>query len=288
MKIIGIGDNVMDAYLFQQKLYPGGNSVNVPVLARRFGAEKAGYIGILGDDAPGKHFYQVLEREGLDVSRVRVAHGETGRNYISLDEQGDRHFVGNNGIHVVESLLSLSLNFDDCHVIESYDVAHTSVHSFLDDELSKISRYASLSMDFSDGYNYVNIRKLAPLLRFAFFSGGKKSMDEVRQLAHYAMDCGARTVVVTMGMRGSYLVQGEDEHFQGVTPAKVVDALGAGDAYIAAFLTAYTDGASLSQAAQRAADFAAKCCEHYGAFGNACELPEDHAFQQRRAVYQND
>ena len=59
MRLLGIGDNVMDAYLFQNKLYPGGNAVNVAVLAGRFGAQ-AGYLGILANDAPGRHFRTAL------------------------------------------------------------------------------------------------------------------------------------------------------------------------------------------------------------------------------------
>ena len=38
MKLLGLGDSVMDAYLFQNKCYPGGNAVNVAVLAKRAGA----------------------------------------------------------------------------------------------------------------------------------------------------------------------------------------------------------------------------------------------------------
>lgn len=40
MKLLGLGDNVMDAYLFRGELYPGGNAANVAVLAKRAGAEK--------------------------------------------------------------------------------------------------------------------------------------------------------------------------------------------------------------------------------------------------------
>ena len=36
MRILGIGDNVFDHYRWRHELYPGGNSVNVPVLAHRF------------------------------------------------------------------------------------------------------------------------------------------------------------------------------------------------------------------------------------------------------------
>ena len=53
MKLLGLGDNVMDAYLFRGELYPGGNAANVAVLAKRAGAEKSGYIGVLATDAAG-------------------------------------------------------------------------------------------------------------------------------------------------------------------------------------------------------------------------------------------
>ncbi len=50
MKLLGIGDNVLDDYRWRQELYPGGNSVNVPVLARRYDGSTAAYIGVLADD----------------------------------------------------------------------------------------------------------------------------------------------------------------------------------------------------------------------------------------------
>mgnify|MGYP000997457719 CR=1 FL=1 len=56
MKLLGLGDNVFDAYLFRDELYPGGNAANVSVLARRIGAEYTGYLGELADDPPGRHF----------------------------------------------------------------------------------------------------------------------------------------------------------------------------------------------------------------------------------------
>ena len=188
MKIIGIGDNVFDNYLREKKLYPGGNSVNVPVLAMRAGASAAAYIGILGDDAPGRHFLRALRDEGVDTSRVRVMHGTTAQNHIHNDDSGDRHFVGNNGQEVAEAMVGLQLVPGDHAFIQGYDLAHTSVHSFIESQLPGIARRAPLSMDFSDGYNYRNIPQLCPLLRFAFFSGGDKSHSEVRELAAFALE----------------------------------------------------------------------------------------------------
>ena len=266
MKLLGIGDNVLDDYRWRQELYPGGNSVNVLVLA---------------DDGAGLHFASALREEGVDISRVRVMHGVSARNYIELDEAGDRHFVGNNGRETAQYQALLCLTPGDYAMMEQYDLAHTSIHSWLDAYHPAISRRVPLSLDFSGEYDRVNIAQLCPLLRFAFFSGGAASEEEVRALARTALDAGARTVVVTMGVRGSYLLEQGREHRQECVRADVVDALGAGDAFIAAFLAEYhAGGGDLADAAQKASVFAAQCCGHYGAFGHAMPHPDRCAGEQ--------
>ena len=281
MKLLGIGDNVLDDYRWRQELYPGGNSVNVPVLARRYDGSTAAYIGVLADDGAGLHFASALREEGVDISRVRVMHGISARNYIELDEAGDRHFVGNNGRETAQYQALLCLTPGDYAMMEQYDLAHTSIHSWLDAYHPAISRRVPLSLDFSGEYDRVNIAQLCPLLRFAFFSGGAASEEEVRALARTALDAGARTVVVTMGVRGSYLLEQGREHRQECVRTDVVDALGAGDAFIAAFLAEYhAGGGDLADAAQKASVFAAQCCGHYGAFGHAMPHPDRCAGEQ--------
>ena len=57
--------------------------------------------------------------------------------------------------------------------------------------------------------------------------------------------------------------------------------LGAGDAFIAAFLAEYhAGGGDLADAAQKASVFAAQCCGHYGAFGHAMPHPDRCAGEQ--------
>ena len=186
MKLLGIGDNVFDHYRWRKELYPGGNSVNVPVLARRYDGSETGYIGLIADDREGRHFLKALDEEGLDVSRVRMMHGVTARNYIEIDEQGDRHFVGNNGRETAQYQSMLMLTPVDYAMMEQYDLVHTSIHSWLDMYHVAMSRWAPLSMDFSGEYTRINMGQLCPLLRFAFFSGGDKSEEEVRTLAKAA------------------------------------------------------------------------------------------------------
>ena len=181
MKLLGLGDNVFDAYLFRDELYPGGNAANVSVLARRIGAEYTGYLGVLADDPPGRHFLAALREESVEVSRVRIGVGKSACNYIVLDDHGDRTFSGNNGKETVQNLFSLHLTPQDLAYAAAFDVIHTSIHSGISNAvLGGLSRRADLSMDFSnDGFTHTNVAELAPILRFAFFSAGERSLEEV-------------------------------------------------------------------------------------------------------------
>nr|WP_300129651.1 PfkB family carbohydrate kinase [uncultured Butyricicoccus sp.] len=271
MKLLGLGDSVMDAYRFQNRSYPGGNAVNVAVLARRAGAQDAGYLGILADDAPGLHFQQALAQEQVDLTRLRVGHGRTACNYIVLDADGDRQFAGNNGCDTVQNQMQLLLNRTDRDYIAGFDVTHTSIHSLLDDALPALAAKTNLSMDFSnDGFTHVNVAKLAPLLRFAFFSAGGRSREQVADFAAYAAEQGTPTVVFTRGSQGAYILDRGTVYEQPAAYApELVDTLGAGDAFIAAFLVRYADtGGDVVQSAQAAAQFAAQNCGHFGAFGH--------------------
>ena len=93
MRIVGVGDNVLDRYIDQGLMYPGGNAVNVPVLALRFGAEAAAYVGAVGDDEGGSWLLEALGLEGLDTSRVKVLPERNSYSRVALVD-GDRTFVG--------------------------------------------------------------------------------------------------------------------------------------------------------------------------------------------------
>lgn len=49
LRVLGLGDNVVDKYMHIRTMYPGGNALNFAVYAKMFGME-AGYLGVFGDD----------------------------------------------------------------------------------------------------------------------------------------------------------------------------------------------------------------------------------------------
>ena len=79
MKLLGIGDNVLDDYRWRQELYPGGNSVNVPVLARRYDGSTAAYIGVLADD--GEYSGNTEDYGFEEIYRVQYPTVQNAKDY---------------------------------------------------------------------------------------------------------------------------------------------------------------------------------------------------------------
>ena len=67
LRVLGLGDNVVDKYMHIRTMYPGGNALNFAVYAKMFGIE-AGYLGVFGDDEAAAHVYEdVYKRQAEGI-----------------------------------------------------------------------------------------------------------------------------------------------------------------------------------------------------------------------------
>ncbi|WP_316860200.1 PfkB family carbohydrate kinase [uncultured Cohaesibacter sp.] len=266
--LLGIGDNVVDFYKDRSEFFPGGNALNVAVLAKRFGLEKAGYIGLVGNDIEGEHVLNSLRAEGIWIDRMRQACGENGKAVVHLDEKGDRVFLGSNKGGIQRQLI-LRMEEDDLKAIEDYGCVHSSVFSYLENELPKIRERANaVSFDFSSNLDMTYIKRVAPYITMAFFSGSSLDEKGVDDLIAGVAALGVETIGITRGSDGAYWQVGGQRYRQGIKAVEVTDTLGAGDSFIAAYISGVLLGHSVEQALDEAASFAADTCTRFGAFGH--------------------
>ncbi|TBL77646.1 PfkB family carbohydrate kinase [Paenibacillus thalictri] len=268
MKLIGIGDNVVDIYQDQGLMYPGGNALNVAVAAKRNGADACAYLGIMGDDAAAEHVVCCMREEGIDFSRIRRVYGPSGEAVVTLDAAGDRIFIGTNRGIRVQSLLKLQLTQDDLNCIATYDVVHTSVNSDLEHELHQLA-HKPLSFDFSTPkrWNEAYLRQVCPHLTYAFFSGSDMQLQAIYDLIEQVHEWGVPVVGVTRGADPAVFSENGNTYTQAPLPTNVVDTMGAGDAFIGGFLSHYHDRRDMQAALGQAARSAAAACGYFGAFG---------------------
>ena len=269
LKIIGFGDNVVDRYLYKNKMYPGGNAVNVPVLAQKTGMAQAGYIGVLGTDAAGVHVLHALKSEGLDLSRVRVAEGPNAYADVTLVE-GDRVFIG--GSAGVSN--QLTLEPEDAALMQQYNLIHTSCYSYIDHLMPQLHGLGvQICYDYSDHLDIEKIKETLPYVDIAAFSGGDTDEVTLQALARAAASHGPSQVLVTMGGRGSMLYRDGGFYRQSIHRIpQVRDTMGAGDSFIARYLCGCFAGESIAESMQQAAVFAANNCLVDGTFGYEADI----------------
>lgn len=265
MKLIGVGDNVVDYYMDQGMMYPGGNALNVAVMCKRYGMEGSSYLGLFGTDFEGDHIIESLVTEGVDVRFIRRAIGETGKAKIELTIEGDRTFAGSNQ-GGVQKKLNLRLTEEDLQYIYTHDLAHSSIYSYLEHELYKV-KDIPISYDFSTRQDIDYLEMVCPHLTYAFFSGSHLTLEECYALFEVVSSLGVPVIGITRGPKGAIFSENGNVFRQEIVPTEVVDTLGAGDSFISAFLTHYHSKRDMESALREAAIRAAETCQYYGAFG---------------------
>jgi fructokinase len=300
-KIVTLGEVVADVYREEMPsevempftARPGGAPANVAVAAARLGAEAA-FIGRLGDDLFGEFILRALEAVGVDTSAVvhQPPPTRTTLAFVEVAEDGDREFTFYRSVPASDELLSpedikretLSgasfVNFGSIplikdpvrsatrkfaelanemdipvafdvnlreHLWENLETARKTIESMLD-----LSTIVKLSDD-----------ELSPVL-------GAKNAEEA---AKTLLDRGVSLVLISMGSEGAFYAT---RQFSGSMPTfeieRVVDATGAGDAFLGATLTHLSESPKwlseeerVREAVRRGTAAGALACTDYGA-----------------------
>lgn len=261
MRLLCIGDNVVDRYLDRGTMYPGGNCVNVAVFAARGGAEAA-YAGILGDDAAGQLVLAALQAEGVDTSHVVVEHGDNAYALVELID-GDREFLGSD-----KGVSLFDLDQRAVALAKGYDIVHTAYSQRWEDQVLRlVEAGCTVAYDFGRNYSPASIAKV-PGLWLAAFSGSHLDEAGLEQVAQAALEAGAHYVLITQGADGATLWSGQQRWHQSADHVTVVDTLAAGDAYLASLIVSLADGADETPAMAKASAASARVITVWGAFGH--------------------
>ena len=274
MKVIGIGDNVVDDYIHIRTMFPGGNALNFSVYGSMLGCDSA-YLGVFGSDESAKHVQQTLAEAGVDTSHCRSVDGPNGRAILAI-EDGERVFISSNEGGISKSV-PMKFIFEDLDYLQSFSIVHTGAYGYMDSYLAQLQQLNPLiSYDFSDDFESEYALSLCQYIDFGFFSCAEWTEEAAMELLEKAVNKGCSVAVATRGPHEVILYDGLSWFRQAPRAVIPLDTLGAGDAFISGFLISYVWGKDntsvqpallIENSLGKAASFAAEICQLHGAFG---------------------
>jgi fructoselysine 6-kinase len=265
-KLASVGHNTVDKYVNMGMMYPGGNAVNVAVLARRYGLETS-YTGWVGKDVYGELILKSLNEEGVNISHTHIKDDISNFTEIFL-HKGERKF----GITRRGASSKFKLTTEDIEFLQEYDLIHTSYYGKTDLYLESLkSSNTLLSFDFTDEFTPQYLNKFIRFVDIAILSISDREIGCIETFMEDLHSKGPEIIICTKGEQGAYLFDGKLFH-QPSIDVKVVDTLGAGDGFIARFLVEFLKKTNSGEALIRAAQSASEVCQYYGAFGRGIPI----------------
>jgi len=255
--VAAIGDNCMDVYPRLGRQYPTGNAVDFAINIHQLGF-RTSLISVTGSDDNGRLMQDTLRQEGIDISHLRVGCGPTAVTYMDMDGRDRVH-----GEYAEGVLESMTFSPQDIDFAARHTLVHTAFWGRADAHLEALrARGALISFDYATKKDDPLVRRTLPFVDYAFFSFPSKN-EEARRFLVEVCAAGVQAAVVTCGSQGSLAYDGEQFYDFGIFPAVVENTVGAGDAYIAGFMSGILRREPLAECMQKGARTAAAVVETF-------------------------
>ena len=276
--VTGIGEVLWD--IFPDRKIPGGAPANFAWHVSQLGL-KATAVSAVGADAWGDELVQAFIGKGIDAVLQRTDF-PTGTVEVTLDAEGIPRY-------------EIKRNVAWDHIAFTEELERLAVHTRLVAfgtlaQRNPESRHTVLR--FLDGMPADALRVLDINLRQEFYTSdivkeslthcdmlkineeelvcvsqmlGCRQLDLEKVSREILGGYGLRVLILTCGTDGSYVFTPDRTSFLDTPKVEVVDTVGAGDAFTAAFCAALLKNRSVQEAHRLAVDVAAYVCTQPGA-----------------------
>jgi fructokinase len=252
MKIVSVGEVLWD--VIGEREHLGGAPFNFAAHAKRLGHDVQ-FISAVAKDARGERILERMAQMGLSTQYVRrVEEPPTGTVTVSVDSSGQPQFV----IHRPAAYDFAELSDGDLDqlfsskpewicfgtlfqasdqgrkVVRKLIERNRSARLFYDVNLRRDCYDSALVEELMSVANAVKLNDAEAIEIDSMFGRASQSLDEFCH--NYARRFGWEAVCITQGPRGCTLLTGGELVQAEGYPVTVADAVGAGDAFAAAFI----------------------------------------------------
>lgn len=265
--------------------FPGGKGANQCVAAARLGG-KVQMVGMLGEDAYGRQFRQILTEDGIGGRYVFGCQLPTAVAQVQINGQGQNRIV------VIPSA-NHAFGFEELDRV---------------DDLLRQSRLVVLQLEMRldvtmeiirrcYGYGVPVVLNPAPAVplepeilamvtyltpnetELAILSGmPTDTLEQQKAAARHLNELGVKTCIATLGEAGALVSTSEEQYVVPAYRVDAVDTVAAGDSFNGALAVALTEGKALKEAVRFANAMAALTVQVSGAIPSLHTRAEVEAF----------
>lgn len=233
MKVAAVGFICIDVYEnLQNRCYATGNGVDLLINLTKCGI-KGSVISAVGDDDYGKLMLNTLSKYGIDTSHVHVVpQGKTAVIKMCLNGKDRVH-----GERIRGVMQDYSLQPKDMEFIQEHDIIHTDLSWNVVEQLPLMrEKGGKIFFDFSVKHNHPHIPQILRNINWGQFSFEKRT-HEVEEFLKKGISYGPELLIATFGENGALAYDGKQFYEQDIVEGvKVVNTVGAGDAFASGFL----------------------------------------------------
>lgn len=245
------GRDLKEAASFIKKA--GGAPANVAAAISKLGAE-AFFCGTVGNDAFGDFLRETLEKNNINTELMfSLENSNTTLAFVSLMEDGERdfNFVRDADAKLRFDMIDENLNmFDIYHFgsataflegslkdtyysLKEYAIKNNKLISFDANYRESLfgnnkEKFVKCSIDFIRDSHIVKLSE-----EEAYLISGINNIEEA---SNFIVDLGCKNLITTLGSKGAMLTTKEEQVLIPTNPVKMIDATGAGDAFMGAIL----------------------------------------------------
>jgi ribokinase len=260
------GETILDGKV---SFLPGGKGSNQAIAAARLGARTA-MLGTVGDDVFGGTLRDVLVKNRVDASGVKVMRGQTTGVAVIQVAEGDNAITGATGANsrFARSMIGRKPRKGEVWVAQFETPLATTEAVFREARAAGGLTILNLAPMVRHSVRLLKLVDIAVLNEIELAQATGAEITAASSRAAIVGACrklGPATVIATLGGRGLVMVSPDGVVALPAHKARVVDTTGAGDCFVGALAARLAAGVSLPEAARYANAAAACSVERLGA-----------------------
>lgn len=264
----------------------GGKGANQAYTIGKLGGNVS-MIGAVGKDLYGKNIKESLKNNNIDVKNIVELDEETGKAFINVDYKGE------NSISIIHGAnYSVTPNFIKKYrkeidladiILLQLEIPLDTIKVILDYAKEKIvildpapATKDLMNLDLNNIYLIKpNESELSTLTNIKI-----KNEKSIKKAAKILLDKGIKNVLVSLGSKGSYLINNEKTVYFKSKDVPVKDTTAAGDSFIASVCLGLSQNKSLEESIEFATLVSSLVVQKIGAQNSIPELEEIKKYEE--------